>query len=355
MIKLAILGSGIITECHYFGLANADAEIVAIASADKEQAAEACAKYGARYYSDYRELLQAEKGQVDAIIVALPNFIHYDACMTAIKEGYKSILCEKPMCTREEDSSKLAELVKQEGVFFQTGYMKRYNPGFQRIKSALENIGTPGFVTFSIYFSAPEPDPNPPSGEPQSWYGVVAKTGGAALTHNGSHHIDLMRYLFGDVTAVNAKMLYDAHSGGEYYISAKIEMASGVEVDMRLCRVDVPNLGPDFAVFRDGWNETVEVIGSRGYIKCENPTWQGYEAIKVKEWRQQAPGPETLYLECNEQWTNELIAFVESVKTGKHDSIASTVVDGYRTDAIIAAMHRSAKQGGQRIVLEYAH
>ncbi|MFF2090074.1 Gfo/Idh/MocA family protein [Paenibacillus sp. NPDC058174] len=355
MIKLAMLGSGIITECHYFGLTDADAQIVAIASTDKEQATEACTKYGARYYSDYHELLQAEKGQVDAIIVALPNFMHYEACIAAINMGYKNILCEKPMCTREEDADKLAALVKQEGVFFQTGYMKRFNPGFQRVKSALENIGTPSFATFSIYFSSPEPDPNPQKGEPGSWYGVVEKTGGAALTHNGSHHIDLMRYMFGDVTAVTAKMRYDVHSGGEYYISAKLEMTDGVEVDMRIGRVDVPNMGPDFSVFRDGWNETVEVIGSRGYIKCENPTWQGYESLQVKEWRQHAPGPETIYLECNEQWKKELHAFVESVKTGKYDPAASTVIDGYRTDAIIAAMHRSAKQGGQRTMLDYKH
>ncbi len=354
MVKIAILGAGIVAECHYLGLQRTNAQIVAVASADRAQAGNARQRYGARCYAEYRELLKAEKGRVDALIIALPNFMHLEACTAAIEEGYRSILCEKPLTTSAADSQKIVELAEKHRVFFQTAYMKRFNPGFQRVKEALSSIGTPAFVTSNIYFSGQEPGDAPPR-EPKHWYGDLKKSGGGCLTHNGSHHIDLMRFLFGELQSVRARMRYEPHTGAEYSVRAVLEMESGVEVDMRIGRVDVPNLGPDFTVFRDGWNEVVEVVGTRGFIRCENPTWQGYEALRVKQWRQHAPGPETFHLECNEQWVNEMRAFVEGVETRTYSPAASTAVDGYRTDAIIEAMHASARKGGQPVALVYAH
>ena len=52
MVKLGILGAGIITECHFFALERIpEAKIAAIASID-QSGKTAAEKYGAHYYKD---------------------------------------------------------------------------------------------------------------------------------------------------------------------------------------------------------------------------------------------------------------------------------------------------------------
>ena len=48
MIKLGVLGTGIITECHFFALDKIDtAKVAAIASLDEEEGKKACEHFGA--------------------------------------------------------------------------------------------------------------------------------------------------------------------------------------------------------------------------------------------------------------------------------------------------------------------
>ena len=240
----------------------------------------------------------------------------------------------------------------KKGVLFQTGYMKRFNPGFQKIKDVLPQLGELEFVTSAIYISAPEPEITGKV-EPTSWKSDAKRAGGGFLNASGSHHLDLMRYFFGDIKTVSCKCRYDNDAGRDYYISASLVTESGVDITMRLGRVDISDLGPSWLPVRGGWNESIEVIGTRGYIKVENPTWQGYEAMRVTKWLNGMPGPDVEYYECNVQWINELSAFVESYRTGKLSEKASTVSAGYRVDLLIAQMLASGAQDGHPIELVY--
>lgn len=363
MIRIGILGTGIITECHFWALDKLDnIKIEAIASIDESEGKNICDKYGARYYKDYENLLTTEK-ELDGIIVALPNYMHYECCVKAIQAGIKNIFCEKPLCTSVEDSVKLVELVRQTGVMLQTGYMKRFNPAFAEIKKTIPELGELECVDFSIFMSAPEPDHsekrNINQGEGSDtggvWYSDVKRSGGGAMVHNGSHHLDLLRYFLGDVEELSCKVRYEGSECGEYFYNAVLTMKDGLDVNMRVGRVDVPKLGPDWSVFDGGWNESVEVIGTRGYIKAENPTWQGYQPIKVTRWQQGMSGPETHYYECNEQWLNEFSAFIKNCEKGEISEDCPSVIDGYKVDRIIETMRESGKTKGAKKTVHYEY
>jgi predicted dehydrogenase len=354
MVKLAILGTGVISECHFFALDHIkDVKVTAIASIDEKSGKAACEKFGAKYYGNYKDLLAGEK-DFDGLVIALPNHMHYEASIAAIDAGVKAVLCEKPLGINSEQSAKIVEKVRASGIFFQTAYMKRFNPGFRKIKDALGEIGEIEFITSSIYASSPEPAVSAKS-PINSWHGDPKLSGGGFLTHSGSHHLDLLRYLFGDIKSVSCKCRYDSNDGRDYYLNGKLFMESGAEIDMRLGRVDVPNLGPGFTLFRGGWNETIEVIAHRGYIKVENPSWQGYEAMKVTHWFKGMPGPTETYYECNEQWINEFVAYVESCKTHKLSPSGSNAEDGYRVDFTIEKMRESGGRNGEIIDLKYQY
>ena len=359
MIKLGILGSGIITGFHFFALERIKgARVAAIASADEASGRAAADKCKARFYGDYRELLDREKG-LNGIIVALPNYMHCEACAYAINAGHKNILCEKPLGINSAESGELVGLVEKTGVMLQTAYMKRFNPGFAKIKEALGHIGRIEFITSNIFLSSPEPDAKAASANgakaPVSWHNDAGLSGGGILTHSGSHHLDLLRYLFGEIETVSCRCRYDAESGRDHYLSGTLGMGCGADVTMRIGHVDVPDLGPDWKVYKGGWNESVEVIASKGYIRAENPTWQGYAPMKVTSWFSGMPGPAETHYECSEQWTNELAAFVKSCGTGKLSEIASTAADGYRVDLAIEAMRESDRQNGAKLGVNYKY
>ena len=353
MLKLGILGSGIITDCHFFAIDKLpDVKIAAVASADEESGKKACDKYGAKFYGDYKELLSNEK-DLDGIVNALPNFMHYDSCLYAIENGHKNILCEKPLGISAEQSEKLVEAVNKNGVMFYTGYMKRFNPGFLRIKELKEKLGEIQFVTFSIFTKGAQPKPGAAKAPAKTWHGEAGLSGGGIVTHSGSHHIDLMRHLFGDVKNLSAKCRYNHDR--DYYLSAKFEMESGIDIDMKIGRADLPGMGWGWERRPRGWNESVEVSGDNGYIIVYNPTWEGYDPMTIKCWLKGMDNPEVTNIECNLQWINEFTAFAESCKTGKLHENTSSVVDGYRTDFLIEQIHASSKKGGEKIALNYKY
>jgi predicted dehydrogenase len=349
MIRLAELGAGIITDCHFVGLdTRNDVKIEAIASADEAQGRALCDKYGARFFSDYKQLI--DQVELDGVIVALPNYMHFEACKYAIEHGVKYILCEKPLCNSSAESKELMRLVKEHGTVFQTAYMKRFNPGFRMIKEKLPELGDIEFVDCHIYVSAPDPAVSAKN-EIHTWHQDAKKSGGGFINHSGSHHFDLLHFLFGDIESVRAQIRYEPGTTRDYYMKSEMHTVSGVDIEYHLGRMDVPNLGPDFSVVRGGWDECIQVIGTNGFIKCENPTWQGYAAEKVTLWIKGMPGPRTLYLECRDQWIHELAAFVECIQNGALHPDATDVVGGYKVDFLIEKLRESSMKRGEPVIL----
>jgi len=356
MVKLGFLGAGIISECHFYAVDKLkDIQISAIASSDKAEE-NAAKKYGARFYSDYRELLDREK-DLDGVVIALPNFMHCEASEYAINSGHKNIFCEKPLARNPAEAGKVVKLVKETGVLFQTGYMKRFNPGFQMMKESLPEIGEIEFVTSGIFGASTDPEivrKNANNKKHDTWHNDPVLSGGGFLAHSGSHHVDLLRYLFGDIKSVECKLRFLLSDNDEYFVNGTLHTNDGVEITMRQGRVDVGSLGPGWEPYRQpAWNEFIEVIGTKGYLRADNPNWRGWDVMKFTRWISGMAGPEVKQLDCAEQWVNEFAAFAESCKTGKLSGRASTVVDGYRADCVLDRMRCSDRQKGALLEMKY--
>ena len=191
MAKIGLIGIGMISEFHLMGLREANAKIAAIADTDEKKSRAAAEGFKAEYYSDYRKLL--ENANIDSVIIALPNNLHYECCVAAI-ENNKHIFCEKPMTTKVEHSADLVRRANRTDRIFQIGFMKRFHPGFKRVKEVLDTIGEIEFANFHIYLSGAIR----PRGAftPSRWHDDPVQAGGGFLTHSGSHQLDLMRFFF---------------------------------------------------------------------------------------------------------------------------------------------------------------
>jgi len=92
-------------------------------------------------YEDYRDMLAKAKAMdLDAVIVATPDFVHAEhtnACLAASLHVY----CEKAMSNSLDAARSMVRAMKKSGKLLQIGHQRRSNP---RYLHALEKIVRPG-------------------------------------------------------------------------------------------------------------------------------------------------------------------------------------------------------------------
>lgn len=74
----------------------------------------------ARTYSDWREMFEKEKDNIDSVNVTVPDHNHFSISYAAIQAG-KHVYCQKPMCHDVAEVRKLTEAAVQKGVKTQLG------------------------------------------------------------------------------------------------------------------------------------------------------------------------------------------------------------------------------------------
>jgi predicted dehydrogenase len=97
----------------------------------------------ATLYSRYDEMLAKAKPQ--AVIVAVPLWLHFKMCQEAIEAGC-DVFCEKTLCYSIEEARALAKRVAESKCVFQVGLQRRSNPIYQQAK-AMISAGMIGRIT----------------------------------------------------------------------------------------------------------------------------------------------------------------------------------------------------------------
>jgi predicted dehydrogenase len=90
-------------------------------------------------YADYRELLDKEKGNLDAVIVASPDFVHAEQTIAALKAGL-NVYCDSPMATNADDARQMIHDAKESKRLLQIGFERRSDP---RYRHAAEKLVCP--------------------------------------------------------------------------------------------------------------------------------------------------------------------------------------------------------------------
>ncbi len=89
-----------------------------------------------KLYESYDELL-ADDG-TDAVYIPLPNTMHVDWTIRAIKSG-KHVLCEKPIAMRAEEINELIKLRDDTGLLVAEAYMIVHHPQWQKVKEIVQS------------------------------------------------------------------------------------------------------------------------------------------------------------------------------------------------------------------------
>src|SRR5947209_17773538 len=126
-VKYGIIGCGAIAQRRHIPecVANPESKLAALADPVKERVDELAAKYGAKAYTDYKEMLR-DPG-IDAVVVCGPNALHAQQSIDALSAG-KHVLCEKPMATTREDAKAMLAAAKKNKKFLMIGLNQRLMP-----------------------------------------------------------------------------------------------------------------------------------------------------------------------------------------------------------------------------------
>lgn len=198
-LKCAIVGCGGIAQVHGEVLhALETADLRAFADIRPERAQAMAERYGGNAYSSLEELLARE--ELDVLHICTPHVLHTPMAGLAAEKGIH-VFSEKPPVINEEqweEFRSLGEKVRV-GVCFQN----RYNPETQLLRRLLES-GEFGAVRGARAFVTWHRDV--PYYVESGWRGALATEGGGVLINQSIHTMDLLVYLLGRPTWVDASL-----------------------------------------------------------------------------------------------------------------------------------------------------
>lgn len=141
-------------------------------------------QHGFKLYGDYNEILRDP--EVDIVLVATPNHLHYDMSIKAMKSG-KHVLCEKPVMVSSAELEEVMNVANMTDKIFYPRMNRRWDEDYRQIKNIYDNklLGDVWRIESRVQGSR---------GIPGDWRGKKEYGGGMMLDW-GVHLIDRMLQL----------------------------------------------------------------------------------------------------------------------------------------------------------------
>ena len=131
---------------------------------------------------------------IDVVVIVTPTNTHREVVVAAAAAG-KPIFCEKPPSISLDDAIAMRRAIERSGVFFQLGFMRRFDRGYAAAKARLDE----GAIGDAVLFKSTSRDPYPPSVA----YADPRNSGGLIIDM-GIHDFDLARWFMGEAATVQA-------------------------------------------------------------------------------------------------------------------------------------------------------
>lgn len=276
----------------------------------------------ARFLADERKLYA--EADVDAAIVCAETDRHEPLVLAAAEAG-KHLFVEKPLGLGSRDAYAMAEAIRKVGVLFQTGYFQRGRPELQFIRSHLA-AGSFGRVT-RVRGS------NCHAGALGGWFDTEwrwmadpKQAGCGAFGDLGTHALDILLWLLGDVTEATAMLdnttgrYDDCDETGE----GLMRFASGAIGTLAAAWTDVAN---PVQYLLSGTEGHAAVINSQLFFQSK---------------RVDGADGKQPWTDLPEAWPHAFELFLNAVG-GKDDVPLVTAYEAAYRSAVMEAMYEGAK------------
>lgn len=195
-VRIAIIGAGAVSDYHHVPGINIDprAELVAICDPNEELLKQRLADWGpVKSTTDHTQI--ANDADIDAVIIATPNFTHLQLALDCLNGG-KHVMCEKPLGLNYHEAEQMYRAACDNNVRHMTAFTYRFAPSMRYAKHLVASgaIGTPRHFRSQRFLDWPETS--------WGWRQYKHLAGAGDLFDMTIHRIDFAQDLMGPIKSV---------------------------------------------------------------------------------------------------------------------------------------------------------
>jgi predicted dehydrogenase len=255
VLHLGILGGGNISHTHTRAALEIDGvKVAAVCGQNAEKTGRLAEAAGAAAYQELDAFLGHRP--MDAVLIGSPSGLHAQHGIAAADKGLH-VLVEKPIDITAERADALIAACDNARVKLGVFLQDRTAPDIRKLKRVIDSgeLGKPILVSASVrWYRPPEYYRN------SRWRGTWALDGGGALMNQGIHTVDLLQWLFGDVSTVSARALTALH---------EIEVEDTVVATLGFSSGAIGNLEAATSAY-PGFSRRIEMTWSEGTVVLDN-------------------------------------------------------------------------------------
>ena len=217
-IRIGVIGAGsrgIRSFSRRFSKVFEQTEVVAVAdpNTDRAKAGLAYLDIEADIHQDAHDL--ASRKDVDAVVVASPDYLHEEHAVTALEHG-KHVLVDKPLATTAKGCLRIIQASKRAGKLLYMGFNMRQGVVLRKLKQLIEaNALGEIFILQAIehymggrtFFSR---------------WNRLKKYSGGLFIHKGSHDFDVINWLMGKVRPARVSCFGSVFTFNEQHLPFKL-------------------------------------------------------------------------------------------------------------------------------------
>jgi len=336
-IRFAIIGYGHVGKRHAEMVRNnPNSELMAIC--DIKPADEIGAdNITERFFNSYQDLIDA-KLNIDVINICVPNGLHTDYTIMALEHN-KHVVVEKPIALTRHDAELMVIKSQEVARHVFCVMQNRYSPPSKWLKEIVSNkiIGDTLIVQLNCYWNR-----DSRYYTKGNWHGTADLDGGTLFTQF-SHFIDLMYWLFGDITNIQGKFRDFTHKGLTDFEDSGL-------VNFDFVNGGIGSLNYSTAIKEKNFESSITIVGSKGTVKVAGQYMNRVEYCEIENYHMpdleptQAANDYGAY-QGSAQNHNRVIENVIN-KLQNKDDISTNVLEGMKVVDIIERIYQVRDKQG---------
>jgi predicted dehydrogenase len=333
-IKFAVVGCGHIGKRHAEMITrNINCELVALIDIkDKDKLN--LEKFEVPFFNSISAFLKASI-QVDVINIATPNGFHAEQALECL-EANKHVVIEKPISLNKKDAENVIYKALDVHKHVFAVMQNRYSPPSVWIKNLIDSgiLGKIYIVQLNCYWNRDDR-----YYKADSWHGKKLLDGGTLFTQF-SHFIDIMYWLFGDITNISAKF-------NDFNHEQLTDFEDSGLISFNFLNGGMGSLNYSTSVWEQNLESSMTIIAENGSVKIGGQYMDKVEYCHIKDYKMPElaptnPGNDYGAYKGSAQNHNYIIQNVVDVLAG-NEKITTNALEGMKVVEIIENIYSKKK------------
>lgn len=330
-IRFAVVGAGHIGQRHATMVQrNEESELVALCDINTATHEHLSNTFGVPVYASLEEMLK-EGPDFDVLNVCTPNSLHAQQALDGLKTGHH-VVVEKPMALSKSDCEEVIFSSLQANKLVFCVMQNRYSPPSQWLKDLLVSgkLGQIFLVQINCFWNRDER-----YYKPGNWKGSSVTDGGTLFTQF-SHFVDIMFWLFGDISNIEGK--FSDFNHGEL---TDFEDSGAINFNFNKGGIGVFTYST--SVWDTNFESSITIIGEHGTIKLGGQYMNEVTYCHVKDYTMpelSEASPANDYGHYKGSAANHHFVVENVINTLKGRTIATTnALEGFKVVEIIEKIY----------------